>query len=93
MYTEIVAVTFENAQKHINALRGQKHIPLSVKTSRMYTNCQGLQRQPFFTKTTISTMKWPVKLSLNSSIPNLIKIGQRLFTYYIHVGRGTGRFQ
>jgi hypothetical protein len=24
MYMEIVAVTFDNAQKHINALRGQK---------------------------------------------------------------------
>jgi hypothetical protein len=73
MYMEIVAVTFENAQKHINAVRGQKCILISVKTSRMYSNCQGLQRQLYFTKIILSKMKWPVKLSLNSSKSNLIK--------------------
>ena len=73
MYMEIFAVTFENAQKHINALRGQKFILISVKTSRMYSNYQGRQRQLIFTKIILSKMKLPVKLSLNSSISNLIK--------------------
>ena len=55
---EIVAVTFENAQKHINALRGQKeYFILSVKTSRMYTKCQGLQRQLSFPNIILSNMK------------------------------------
>jgi hypothetical protein len=51
----------------------KKSILIFVKTSRLYTNCQGLQRQLFFTKIMLSKMKWPVKLSLNSSISNHIK--------------------
>jgi len=70
---EIVAVTFVNAQKHINALRGKKFFLLSVKTSRMYTDCQSRQRQLFFIKITMSKIKWPVKLSLNSSISKIMK--------------------
>jgi len=64
MYMEIVAVTFENAQKHINALRGQKCILLSVKTRRMYSNYQRLQQQLTLTKIILSKMKLPVKLTL-----------------------------
>jgi len=73
MYMEIVAVIFENAQKHINTQRGQKCILLSVKTSRIYTNCQGLQQQLFITNIILSKIKWPIKLALNSSISKLIK--------------------
>ena len=51
----------------------KKTILIFVKTSRLYTNCQGIQRQLFFTKRMLSKMKWPVKLSLNSSISNHIK--------------------
>ena len=65
---EIVAVTFKNAQKHINALRGQKFVLIRVKTSRMYTDCQVRQRKLFFIKIMLSKMNWLVKLSLNSSI-------------------------
>jgi len=72
MYMTMVAFTFKNAQKHIIALRGKLFI-FSVKSSRMYTNCQGLQRHLFFTKITLSKMKWPGKLSLHSSIANLIQ--------------------
>ena len=68
MYMEIVAVTFKNAQKHINALRGQKFVLIRVKTSRMYTDCQVRQRKLFFIKIMLSKMNWLVKLSLNSSI-------------------------
>ena len=73
MYMEIVAVTFENAQKHINAVRGHKCVLISVKTSRMYTDCQGRQRKLFFIKIILSKTKLSVKLSLNSSISHLIK--------------------
>ena len=55
---EIVAFTFENAHKHINALRRQKkRIILSVKTSRMYNNCQGVQRKLSFPNIILSNMK------------------------------------
>jgi len=36
---KIVAVTFEEAQKHINALRCQNCILLSVKRSHKNTKC------------------------------------------------------
>jgi len=51
----------------------KKCILLSAKTIRIYINCQGLQRQTFFTKIIQFKIKWPVKLSLNSSITNLTK--------------------
>jgi len=58
MDMEIVAFNFENVHKHINALRGQKKsIILCVKTSRMYTKSQGLQRQLSFPNIILSNMK------------------------------------
>jgi hypothetical protein len=38
MYIEIVAVNFENEQKHINALRGQKNIFFLVLKLAVYTS-------------------------------------------------------
>jgi len=80
MYIEIVAVSFENEQKHINEMHGQKFILLSVETSRMYINCQGLQRQLSYT-IILSKMKLSVKLSINTLISNLIKS----VSIYLHI--------
>jgi len=87
---EIVAVTFEKVQKQINALAWTKNVfYLVFKISRVYTNYQGLQRQLFFTKIMLSKMKWTFKLSLNSSISNLIKSvsGYLLITFIVAEGQ------
>ena len=83
MHMEIIAVPFENAQKHINALRGKIFFLLALKLAVCTPTVRVVSDN-------YSSLKLPcLKSNGRQSVIKFVdiknhKIDQRLFTYYIH---------